>query len=912
MAKAVEFVKINKRFPGVHVLKDISFSVEEGEVHALLGENGAGKSTLLNILHGVYPEYEGEVRLHGKKVSFKDTNDAIVNGKISKVHQETLVVKDLTVGQNVTMGYEPKKGIFIDFKKMNKDVDVILEDLNCNFKSSDLVSTLTAGEMQMLAIARALYHHSTIISLDEPTASITMKETEALFDVVRKLKKQGVTILYVSHRLEEIFQICDRASILRDGEYIQTMDIKNTTREELIHAMVGRDVAAVASRTKPSPRTDEVVLSVEHLTNENYQDVSFELHKGEILGFETIGEGRQRRLTAHFSDGTGVVDLVWFQGIKYILGKYKLHEEYIIFGKPTVFNGRINVAHPDVDKPDDLKLSSVGLQPYYSTTEKMKRSFLNSHAIEKMMATVIQQIQEPLPETLSPKLLTEHHLMPLTEALWNIHFPTNPDVLRRAQYRLKFEELFYVQLNILRYAKDRQKRYRGYIFEKVGDVFNTFYTKNLPFQLTGAQKRVLKEIRNDVGSGRQMNRLLQGDVGSGKTLVALMSMLLALDNGYQACMMAPTEILANQHYETIKELLFGMDIRVELLTGSIKGKRREAILTGLLTGDVKILIGTHAVIEDTVNFSSLGFVVIDEQHRFGVAQRARLWSKNVQPPHVLVMTATPIPRTLAMTLYGDLDVSIIDELPPGRKPITTIHQFDNRRESMYRSVRKQIDEGRQVYIVYPLIKESEKIDLKNLEEGYQHILEEFPKCTVCKVHGKMKPAEKDEQMQLFVSGKAQIMVATTVIEVGVNVPNASVMIIENAERFGLSQLHQLRGRVGRGAEQSYCILVTNYKLTEDTRKRLEIMVRTNDGFEIAEADLKLRGPGDLEGTQQSGIAFDLKIADIVRDGQLLQYVRAIAESIVEQDPAAQSPENEILWRQLKALRKTNVNWAAIS
>ncbi|MEF8804566.1 MULTISPECIES: ATP-dependent DNA helicase RecG [Bacteroides] len=634
--------------------------------------------------------------------------------------------------------------------------------------------------------------------------------------------------------------------------------------------------------------------------------------KGEILGFETIGEGRQRRLTAHFSDGTGVVDLVWFQGIKYILGKYKLHEEYIIFGKPTVFNGRINVAHPDVDKTDDLKLSSVGLQPYYNTTEKMKRSFLNSHAIEKMMAVVIQQIQEPLPETLSSKLLAEHHLMPLTEALRNIHFPTNPDLLRRAQYRLKFEELFYVQLNILRYAKDRQRRYRGYIFEKVGDIFNTFYTKNLPFQLTGAQKRVLKEIRNDVGGGRQMNRLLQGDVGSGKTLVALMSMLLALDNGYQACMMAPTEILANQHYETIKELLFGMDIRVELLTGSVKGKRRESILTGLLTGDVHILIGTHAVIEDTVNFSSLGFVVIDEQHRFGVAQRARLWSKNNQPPHVLVMTATPIPRTLAMTLYGDLDVSVIDELPPGRKPITTVHQFDNRRESMYRFVQKQIDEGRQVYIVYPLIKESEKIDLKNLEEGYRYILEEFPKCTVCKVHGKMKAAEKDEQMQLFISGKAQIMVATTVIEVGVNVPNASVMIIENAERFGLSQLHQLRGRVGRGADQSYCILVTNYKLTEDTRKRLEIMVRTNDGFEIAEADLKLRGPGDLEGTQQSGVAFDLKIADIARDGQLLQYVRAIAEEIVEQDPAAQNPENEILWRQLKSLRKTNVNWAAIS
>ena len=635
--------------------------------------------------------------------------------------------------------------------------------------------------------------------------------------------------------------------------------------------------------------------------------------KGQILGFETFGEGRQRRLVAHFSDGTGVVDLVWFQGIKFIIGKYKVHEEYIVFGKPTVFGGRINVAHPDMDKTSELKLTVTGLQPYYNTTEKMKRSFLNSHAIAKMMMAVLQQIQEPFPETLSPKILTDHHLMPLTEALRNIHFPVNPELLRKAQYRLKFEELFYVQLNILRYAKDRQRRYRGYVFEVVGDVFNTFYSRNLPFELTGAQKRVLKEIRQDVGSGRQMNRLLQGDVGSGKTLVALMSMLMALDNGYQACMMAPTEILANQHYETIKEFLFGMDIRVELLTGSVKGKKREAILSGLLTGDVNILIGTHAVIEDTVNFSSLGFVVIDEQHRFGVAQRARLWSKNVQPPHVLVMTATPIPRTLAMTLYGeDLDVSIIDELPPGRKPISTVHQFDNRRESLYRSVHKQIAEGRQIYIVYPLIKESEKIDLKNLEEGYLQICEEFPECKVCKVHGKMKPVEKDEQMQLFVSGEAQIMVATTVIEVGVNVPNASVMIIENAERFGLSQLHQLRGRVGRGAEQSYCILVTNYKLTEETRKRLEIMVRTNDGFEIAEADLKLRGPGDLEGTQQSGIAFDLKIADIARDGQLLQYVRNVAQEIVDIDPEARNPENQILWQQLKALRKTNVNWASIS
>lgn len=634
--------------------------------------------------------------------------------------------------------------------------------------------------------------------------------------------------------------------------------------------------------------------------------------KGKILGFETFGEGRQRRLLAHFSDGTGVVDLVWFQGIKYVTNKYKLHEEYIVFGKPTVFNGRINVAHPDIDSPADLRLSSMGLQPYYNTTEKMKRSFLNSHAIEKMMATVIGQIQEPLSETLSPKLIADHHLMSLTDALRNIHFPSNPELLRKAQYRLKFEELFYVQLNILRYAKDRQRKYRGYVFETVGEIFNTFYSKNLPFELTGAQKRVLREIRQDVGCGKQMNRLLQGDVGSGKTLVALMSMLMALDNGFQACMMAPTEILANQHYDTIRELLFGMDVRVELLTGSVKGKKREAILAGLLTGDVHILIGTHAVIEDTVNFASLGLAVIDEQHRFGVAQRARLWSKSVQPPHVLVMTATPIPRTLAMTLYGDLDVSVIDELPPGRKPIATIHQFDNRRESLYRSVRKQIEEGRQVYIVYPLIKESEKIDLKNLEEGYLHICEEFPDCKVCKVHGKMKPAEKDAQMQLFISGDAQIMVATTVIEVGVNVPNASVMIIENAERFGLSQLHQLRGRVGRGADQSYCILVTTYKLTGETRKRLEIMVRTNDGFEIAEADLKLRGPGDLEGTQQSGIAFDLKIADIARDGQLLQYVRTIAEEITDADPGGVLPENAILWQQLRALRKTNVNWAAIS
>ena len=634
--------------------------------------------------------------------------------------------------------------------------------------------------------------------------------------------------------------------------------------------------------------------------------------KGQILSFETIGEGRNRRLVAHFSDGTGVVDLVWFQGIKYLMGRYKVHEEYIVFGKPTVFNGRINIAHPDIDAAKDLTLSTMGLQPYYNTTEKMKRSGLNSHAMEKLVKNAFALLAGELHETLSPGVVDKHGLLSLDEAIRNIHFPQNPDKLRKAQYRLKFEELFYIQLNILRYSKDRQQKFRGLYFEKVGEVFNTFYSQNLPFQLTNAQKRVIKEIRKDMGSGRQMNRLLQGDVGSGKTLVALMSMLISLDNGYQACLMAPTEILASQHYETISQLLYGMDVRVELLTGSIKGKKREQILRDLVTGEVKILVGTHAVLEDTVNFSSLGMVVIDEQHRFGVAQRARLWSKNTTPPHVLVMTATPIPRTLAMTLYGDLDVSVIDELPPGRKPIQTIHQFDNRRASLYAGIRKQISEGRQVYIVYPLIKESEKIDIKNLEEGYAHVCEEFPECKVSKVHGQMKPADKDVEMQRFVNGETQIMVATTVIEVGVNVPNASVMVIENAERFGLSQLHQLRGRVGRGADQSYCILVTSYKLSEDTRRRLEIMVQTNDGFEIAEADLKLRGPGDLEGTQQSGVAFDLKIADIAKDGQLLQYVREVASVIIEHDPLCCAAENTIIWKQLNSLRKTHVNWAVIS
>ena len=635
--------------------------------------------------------------------------------------------------------------------------------------------------------------------------------------------------------------------------------------------------------------------------------------RGEVLSFDFQGEGAKRRLVGHFSDGTGVIDLVWFQGLKFVTNRYKAHEEYLVFGKPTVFGQRVSIVHPDLDKVDEPTLSSLGLRPYYNTTERMKRSMLTSNAVEKLMGNLFQALHnELLDETLSPALLDRYHLMPLADALYHIHFPKNPELLRKAQYRLKFEELFYIQLNILRYTKERRFKYRGIVFNKVGEVFNSFYSRHLPFPLTGAQKRVIKEMRRDMGSGRQMNRLLQGDVGSGKTLVALMTMLIALDNGYQACMMAPTEILATQHYETLCRFLQGMNVRVELLTGSIKGKRREGILRDLLTGDVHILIGTHAVIEDTVHFSSLGLVVIDEQHRFGVAQRAKLWAKNTCPPHVLVMTATPIPRTLAMTLYGDLDVSVIDELPPGRKPVKTVHQFDNRRPSLYAFLRTQMQEGRQVYIVYPLIQESEKMDIKNLEEGYLHICEAFPEYKVSKVHGKMKPAEKEEEMQRFLRNETQLMVATTVIEVGVNVPNASVMVIENAERFGLSQLHQLRGRVGRGADQSYCVLVTGYKLTEDTRRRIEIMVQTNDGFEIAEADLKLRGPGDLEGTQQSGIAFDLKIADIARDGQLLQLVRGIAEQLLDEDPNAERPENAVVWKHLLEMRKEQVNWSVIS
>ena len=634
--------------------------------------------------------------------------------------------------------------------------------------------------------------------------------------------------------------------------------------------------------------------------------------RGEILNFETQGEGKGRRLIARFSDGTGIIELVWFKGIKFIIEKYKPGIEYTLFGKPTRFGSKFNIAHPEIDPIDDIIDKAPGLQAYYNTTEKMKSHFLNSKAIQKIMYNLWKSINGPLPETLPAQVIARSQVIYLTEAIQNIHFPQSPDLLRKAQFRLKFEELFYLQLNILRFTRQRQKKLGGFQFNHIGNYFNNFYHQCLPFELTNAQKRVLREIRADVGSGKQMNRLLQGDVGSGKTLVALMSMLMAVDNGFQACLMAPTEILASQHYESISELVAPIGIHVELLTGSTRKKERERIHEGLLTGDVNLIIGTHALIEDTVLFSNLGLVVIDEQHRFGVEQRARLWKKNNRPPHILVMTATPIPRTLAMTVYGDLDVSVIDELPPGRKPIQTIHQYDNKRGALYASIRKQIEMGRQIYIVYPLIQESERSDLKNLEDGFKHIQEVFPEFKVCMVHGKMKPAEKDAEMQKFVSGEAHIMVATTVIEVGVNVPNASVMIIENAERFGLSQLHQLRGRVGRGADQSYCILMTSHKLSQETRKRLEIMVRTNDGFEISEADLQLRGPGDMEGTQQSGIAFDLKIANIAKDGQILQLARDIANEILDKDPELSLTENYVLNRQLQKIFKKKINWSLIS
>ena len=643
------------------------------------------------------------------------------------------------------------------------------------------------------------------------------------------------------------------------------------------------------------------------------EDMPFIQVKGQIIRFEKVGEGHTQRLTAIFTDGRETIELVWFKGVKYVIDKYKTGIQYVVFGKPSAFNGRFNIVHPEIELVSQLPPpEQMGLQPFYNTSEKMKNSFLNSKMLQRIIFPVIQSIKPGIPDTLPAYLLQKFALMNLTESLVNVHFPKNANALNKARQRLKFEELFYIQLNILQQTKWRDQHFKGFVFGQIGHYFNTFFKDFLPFELTGAQKRVLREIRIDVASGRQMNRLLQGDVGSGKTLVALMAMLMAVDNGFQACIMAPTEILATQHFASLTEFLGNMGVSVALLTGSTRSKARVELHEKLRSGELNILIGTHALIEDTVQFSNLGLVVIDEQHRFGVEQRARLWRKNVQPPHILVMTATPIPRTLAMTLYGDLSVSVIDELPPGRKPIQTYHYYESKRQGLNQFIAKQVEMGRQIYIVYPLIQESEKIDLQNLETGYEYMREVFPTYTISKVHGKLKPAEKEHEMQKFVTGQTQIMVATTVIEVGVNVPNASVMVIESAQRFGLSQLHQLRGRVGRGAEQSFCILLTDYKLASDTRKRMEIMVRTNDGFEISEADLRLRGPGDLEGTQQSGLPFDLKIANLAQDGKMLEIARNAAMEILEDDPQLTKTENRVLATQLRKMKTNTLNWGSIS
>ena len=646
-------------------------------------------------------------------------------------------------------------------------------------------------------------------------------------------------------------------------------------------------------------------------------EMPYVLLRGRFTMFEELGVGtRGHRYRGVFSDGTGMIECLWFQGIRFIKESVLAHEEYMLFGAPKLndYTHGFQVSHPELEPASKNGVDAMqSLMGMYNTTEKMKKFFLNSRAIQRIILGYLQKHIEPFPETL-PAYIVEHmHLMKYNQAIRQIHFPANSDNLQRAQYRLKFEELFYLQLYLIRSFKMRQQANRGFVFGRVGEVFNEFYFKHLPFELTNAQKRVIKEIRADMGSGRQMNRLLQGDVGSGKTMVALLTMLIAIDNGFQACLMAPTEILATQHYESLSAQLAEMNVRVALLTGSTRKKQRDEIHAGLLDGSVQILIGTHALIEPDVRFRNLGMVVIDEQHRFGVEQRSKLWVKNVQPPHVLVMTATPIPRTLAMTMYGDLDVSVIDELPPGRKPIQTIHRWDQQREGLIAAMRKQLEQGRQIYVVYPLIEENEKLKYRDVEQGFENMQAAFgPEYRVVMVHGKMKPKDKEAAMQRFVSGEAHIMVATTVIEVGVNVPNASVMVIESAERFGLSQLHQLRGRVGRGADQSYCVLVTGYELSHDTRKRIQIMCDTTDGFEIAEADLQLRGPGDMEGTQQSGMAFDLHIASLAKDGQILQFARDLAKEIIDKDPLLEASENGILRRRLDVLFAHKVDWGQIS
>jgi len=637
--------------------------------------------------------------------------------------------------------------------------------------------------------------------------------------------------------------------------------------------------------------------------------------RGKIKKFDLAGKPNKRRLIAYFADQTGVIELVWFKGISWIRKNHELDKEYVIFGKPSLFNQKLNMVHPEIESAEKYHSRvQLGFEAHYNTTERLKKNYVNSRAIRKLQNNLLLEIKDSIGETMPEHLRDRLRLFSLRDALLNIHFPDNQHKLRMARYRLKFEELFYIQLNILRQRTDRIQKFSGFIFQQVGELFNAFYHHHLPFELTSAQKRVLKEIRKDLGSGQQMNRLLQGDVGSGKTLVALMSILIALDNGYQTCIMAPTEILAHQHFQSIRKFIGDLYVDLRLLTGSTPEGSRKEIHDQLRSGELDILIGTHALTEETVQFHNLGLVVIDEQHRFGVAQRASLWKKNTHPPHILVMTATPIPRTLAMTVYGDLDVSVIDELPPGRKPVKTAHFYESKRHRVVEFMRKMIHQGRQVFVVYPLISESEKLDLKNLEEGYDTILRYFPppRYAVSVVHGRMKPEEKDKAMELFVKGKTHIMVSTTVIEVGVDVPNASVMVVENAERFGLSQLHQLRGRIGRGEYQSCCLLMSSDKLSDEAKKRIETMVRSNDGFEIAEADLKLRGPGDIEGTQQSGIPFDLKIANLGQDNEILNYARKMASEVLEEDPGLEKEKYQVLVEQLKVLANKKKNYSVVS
>jgi len=636
--------------------------------------------------------------------------------------------------------------------------------------------------------------------------------------------------------------------------------------------------------------------------------------RGKVTDVQLIGQGRSSRLVVSLRDASGSIDLVWFQGINWVKDKFTTGSEWVVFGKPSLFNGRYTISHPETETLDEFTAQPADpLHPVYNSSEKMKLHGLSTRSLSKLTRALLLQIKDVIPETLSNSVLHEFRFVTRSEALVNIHFPPDTETLEKARARLKFDELFFIQLRLLRYKLNRSKKVRGNVFGQIGELFNSFYKNNLPFELTNAQKKVIREIRSDLGSGKQMNRLLQGDVGSGKTLVALMCMLIALDNGFQACLMAPTEILANQHYTTIMRLLQGMNVKVDLLTGSTKKAQRKLIHPMLQSGELHIIIGTHALIEDAVKFYKLGLVVVDEQHRFGVAQRAKMWNKSEVPPHVLVMTATPIPRTLAMTVYGDLDLSVIDELPPGRKAIKTYHFYESGHEKVYNFMRQQIASGRQIYVVYPLIEESEVLDLKNLQDGFEQLKKIFPspEYTLSMVHGRMKADEKDSEMRRFKDGETKIMVATTVIEVGVDVPNASVMVIENAERFGLSQLHQLRGRVGRGADQSHCILMTGFNLTADGRTRIETMVKTSDGFEISDVDLKLRGPGDLEGTRQSGI-LDLKLADIVRDEQMLRAARNSAQKVLDDDPYLEKPENQRMFHHLEFLKTKKSEWAMIS